>query len=113
MELTEEQIIEFIETFNLFDEDHDGLISLEQMKSIFKSIGSNIKLDLYLWHWFTWIKNSSLINVQEFLSFIETLNKTNKIKSDLIEFFKVIDRDGTERVSVSDIKYLYKINSDK
>lgn len=40
-ELTEEQIAELKETFNLFDKDHDGTISVKELGVAMRALGQN------------------------------------------------------------------------
>ena len=109
--LTTEQIAEFKEAFSLFDKDGKGEISEKELITVLRALGNNPteeELD-------TMIKEvdedgSGTIDFGEFLEMMaRTLNQIN-FEKELLDAFKVYDRDGNGFVSVAEMRW-YLTNS--
>lgn len=103
--LTEEQIAEFQEAFNLFDKDKDGTITTQELGTVMKSLGqyptenelrdliSEVDTD-----------SNGVIDFQEFLSMMSRRMRDPDSEEELREAFKVFDKDGNGYISASELK---------
>ncbi|CCH62443.1 hypothetical protein TBLA_0H01560 [Henningerozyma blattae CBS 6284] len=104
-QLTQEQIEEYREIFNLFDKDHSGSISGSELTSVMRSLGlkptesevtdlmNEIDLD-----------GNHQIEFDEFLVLMSRQQKSNDSKEELLEAFKVFDVNGDGYISRSELK---------
>lgn len=105
--LTEEQIAEFKEAFQIFDKDGDGYISTKELRNAMIALGNNPtddevnekirKVDK---------DKSGTVDFKEFLTLMtETMKETNT-ENQLIEAFKVFDRHNNGKISVHEFRYV-------
>ena len=88
--LTDEQIAEFKEAFQIFDKDGDGSITTKELGTVMRSLGQNpsddeirqmiIDVDE---------DNSETIDFKEFLGLMAKKMKENDSEDELIEAFKM------------------------
>ena len=111
MVLTETEVAEFIEVFDLFDNDHDGLISLDQLRSILYSCGEyNSSFHPSVSFRLLDSESDRMINVQEFLSFLVKSKDASSIRTEIVDVFRMFDKNGDGMIAVDDIKEFYKSN---
>lgn len=103
--LTEEQIVEFQEAFNLFDKDKDGTITTQELGTVMKSLGqypsenelrdliSEVDTD-----------GNGVIDFKEFLGMMARRMRDPDSEEELREAFKVFDKDGNGYISASELK---------
>ena len=106
-ELTEEQIIEFKEAFSLFDKDSDWTILTKELGTVMRSLGQNptetelkemiSDVDPY---------NSEAIDFPKFLGLMARKMRDQDTEEELIEAFKVFDKDGNGLISAAELKYV-------
>ncbi|CAD5325543.1 unnamed protein product [Arabidopsis thaliana] len=77
---TDEQIQEFYEAFCLIDKDSDGFITKEKLTKVMKSMGKNPKAE----------------QLQQMMSDVDIFGNAS---DELIEVFRVFDRDGDGLIS--------------
>ncbi|KAM7479595.1 hypothetical protein LguiA_027808 [Lonicera macranthoides] len=104
-QLTEEQISEFKESFKLFDQNGDGVISSNELGSVMKSLGQNPTEDEVQFM----IKevdadHSGTINFTEFLNLMAKKMKDAGVVKEIKEAFKVFDIDKSGFISAAEIK---------
>ncbi|KAM7482894.1 hypothetical protein LguiB_007477 [Lonicera macranthoides] len=104
-QLTEEQISEFKESFKLFDQNGDGVISSNELGSVMKSLGQNPTEDEVQ----SMIKevdadHSGTINFTEFLNLMAKKMKDAGVVKEIKEAFKVFDIDKSGFISAAEIK---------
>ncbi|GAA5816565.1 hypothetical protein MFLAVUS_010095 [Mucor flavus] len=108
-QLTQEQITEYREAFQLFDKNGDGSISASELGVVLRSFGMNPS-DAELQDMVNDVDadNNGHIDFEEFLSLVKTLKSENDDTDDLQEAFKVFDADGN---GVIDRNELHKVMS--
>ena len=104
--LTNSEIEELKQTFDLFDSDGNGALSRDEIANVLRSLGMNLN-DQELESIFISIdKNSS--NAIDFSSFsrwmADKVDITSKKK--LLEIFNLIDVDGSGTISIAEIRQL-------
>ena len=108
--LTEEQIAEFKEAFQIFDKNGDGSITTKELGTVMRSLGQNPsddeikgmieKVDL---------DKSETIDFKEFLGLMAAKMKEGDPEDALIEAFRKFDRDGNGKISKHELKYVMKM----
>lgn len=104
-QLTEEQITEIRDTFNLFDKDKDGAISIKEMAMIMKSLGQNpteMELQEIISDMDT--NGNGVLEFEEFSRLMSKKVKESSSEEELSEAFKVFDKDGNGYISASELK---------
>ena len=105
--LTDEQISEFKEAFNLYDKDGDGTITILELGSIMRSLGHTTS-DVELQDLIDEIDNdkNGSIDFSEFVMMMS--KKTNHVnsESELIEAFKVFDKDGNGFITSQELRHV-------
>lgn len=105
--LTEEQIAEFKEAFQIFDKDGDGCISTDELKNAMIALGSNPTDDDVEKKKNEVDKdNSGTIDFKEFLYLMTKGLKESNIENQLIEAFKIFDRHNNGKISVHEFRYV-------
>ena len=109
--LSKDRIAELKVAFDLFDEDGGGTISIEELATIFKSIGYNPSVQ----------ELRDMLNdddreeeedeegknnltFQEFLKLMSNKTKDDDTKKELIEAFRMLDRDGQGLINITELK---------
>ena len=101
---------EIKEAFNVFDKDNDGFITIKELATVMRSLGHNpTEMELQ-----EMIKKydkdeSGTIDFPEFLELINTKIKETELEEQLIETFKVFDRDGNGLLSGRELKYVMAV----
>lgn len=105
--LTEEQITEFKEAFALFDKDNSGSISSNELATVMRSLGlspsesevtdlmNEIDVD-----------GNHKIEFSEFLALMSRQLKSNDSEQELLEAFKVFDKNGDGLISAAELKHV-------
>lgn len=101
------------EAFLLFDKDHDGFITISEIMTLFGKFG-NVTApttnDDELKHILKNLnRNNKNISFDEFLQMMTANSSQNEIDEELMEAFKVFDRDGNGKISVSEMKDALKV----
>lgn len=105
MDLTPEQIEEFRDAFNLFDTDHSGSISATELSTVMKSLGltPNETDVLDLMNEIDQDGNNE-IDFDEFLSLMARQAGVKDSEQEIIEAFKVFDKNGDGHISKSELQ---------
>jgi len=108
--LTQEQIAEFKNAFDLYDKDEDGFISIESVGIVMRALGIN-PTEIELQN----IVNDQedegdkgadpIINFQQFLSLIYNKLKIIKIEEELIQACEPFDYEGKGLIFENDFRY--------
>ncbi|KAL3325307.1 hypothetical protein AABB24_039081 [Solanum stoloniferum] len=104
-DLSNDQISSMKEAFTLFDTDGDGKISPSELGILMRSLGGNPTQA----HLKSIIAGEKLTSPFDFNQFMELMSKHLKpepFDSQLRDAFKVLDKDGTGYVVVSDLKHI-------
>ncbi|CAL1138915.1 unnamed protein product [Cladocopium goreaui] len=104
-DLIGEQIGEFYDTFKLFDEDRDGKLSLKEFGTLLSSLGQNpTEQELQEWIGGDGEHDTTRIDFQSFLSLMSRKLKETDTEEELIEAFKVFDRDRDGFISGGELR---------
>ena len=104
-QLTEEQIAEFKEAFSLFDKDGDGTITTKELGVVMRSLGQN-PTEAELQDMINEVDadGNGTIDFPEFLTLMNKKMKNTDSEEEIVEAFKVFDRDGNGFVSAAELK---------
>merc|ERR1712137_833446 len=107
--LSEEQIEEIREAFNLFDTDHSGSIDYRELKAAMRALGFEVKKD-ELRKMITDIDadGSDQIEFPEFLEMMTGKMGEKDTKEEILKVFKLFDDDSTGKVSFKNLKRVAK-----
>lgn len=105
--LTDEQVCEFREAFNLYDKDGDGTITVLEIGCIMRSLGQT-PTDAELQDLIDEIDTdkSGTIDFTEFIKMMSKKATHINSESELIEAFKVFDKDGNEFITSQELRHV-------
>ncbi|GIX65706.1 calmodulin, putative [Babesia caballi] len=106
-QLSEEQIAEFKEAFSLFDRDGDGSITTKELGTVMRSLGQN-PTEAELSDMINDIdtSGSGAIDFPEFLILMARKMKEGDTEEELVQAFKVFDRDGNGFISAQELRHV-------
>ena len=102
---TEEQISEFKEAFALFDQDGDGTITLNELRTVMQSLGQN-PTDQELTDMINEVDDdgNNEIDFEEFLSLMARNMQDLDEEKVISQGFSVFDADGDGKISLDDLR---------
>ncbi|XP_062620976.1 calmodulin-A-like [Saccostrea cucullata] len=109
IKLTDEQVAEFREAFNLFDKDGDGSITTTELGTVMRSLGQN-PTESELQDMINEVDydESGTIDFDEFLQMMARKMRDTDTTEELKEAFKVFDKDGNGFISASELRHVMK-----
>ncbi|OMJ29962.1 Calmodulin [Smittium culicis] len=105
--LTDDQIAEFKEAFQLFDKDGDGSVTTSELGVVMRSLNQNPS-DAELADMINEIDadGNGTIDFPEFLTLMARKMKDTDTEEEIREAFKVFDKDGNGFISASELKHV-------
>merc|ERR1712075_19494 len=102
--LSEEQIEEIREAFNLFDADNSGAIDVRELKAAMRALGFEVKKE-ELKKMISDIDNdgNGSIEFAEFLEMMTGKMGEKDTREDIEKVFKLFDDDGTSKISFKNL----------
>jgi calmodulin len=95
------------EVFDLFDKDRDGTINLKELGDVLRTLGANpTHQELEMIFKETDIDNSGKLEFEEFMELFKNKISFPGLEEDLIEAFRLFDREGSGTVSVTEFKHV-------
>merc|ERR1719149_66521 len=113
-QLTEEQIAEFKEAFSLFDKDGDGTITTKELGTVMRSLGQN-PTEAELQDMINEVDadGNGTIDFPEFCTLMARKMKDTDSEEDLIEAFRIFDRNGDGTISAAELRKVLSNLGDK
>ncbi|OMH80684.1 Calmodulin [Zancudomyces culisetae] len=105
--LTEEQIAEFKEAFQLFDKDSDGSITTAELGVVMRSLNQS-PTEAELQDMINEIDadGNGRIDFPEFLTLMARKMKDSDAEEEIKEAFKVFDKDGNGLISAAELRHV-------
>jgi len=103
-QLIEEQLQEFEDTFNLFDEDGDGKLSLKELGTMLNALGQNQSEESVKKMIQGFDHDDGKVDFPDWLSLMARKIKHSDTEEELIEAFKVFDRDGDGFICAEELR---------
>eukprot|EP00727_Mastigamoeba_balamuthi_P005390 m51a1_g1485 hypothetical protein (654) ;mRNA; f:298147-300693 len=105
--LAQEQIAEFQEAFQLFDQDGSGVVSTSKLATIMRSLGQNpTTTELQDMVNEVDCDGNGTVDFGDFLGMMSTRMKDTDSESEILEAFKVFDKDGNGLISAEEIRHV-------
>ena len=105
--LSDEKISELNEAFKIFDKDKDGYITTKELGDIMKGLGQNpSEAELQNLVNEVDIEGNGTIDFKEFLGLMEKKMKEPENEEEIIEAFKVFDKDGNGLISSDELLHV-------
>ena len=107
-DLTEYQIAEYKEAFQIFDKHGEGTISSKELGTIMRSLGLNPSdEDLKeIIDSFDNEKNNNLIDFNSFLMIMAKRKNDVDKEEDLLDAFRVFDKENNGKISARELRYV-------
>ncbi|CEP17845.1 hypothetical protein [Parasitella parasitica] len=101
----EQQLSEYRESFRLFDRDDNGAIDIKELGQVMRSLNRN-PTEEELRDMINEVdsNNNGTIDFDEFLSIMSRMENNKDIENDLIEAFKVFDKDGNGYITPDELR---------
>ena len=106
-DFTDDKMKEYKEAFEMFDRDKDNLIAAKELKSILKSLGHEChEMEIAAMIEDVDTDMDKMINFDEFLMIMNKRSTEIDIEEELMEAFKVFDKDGNGRLEANELKHI-------
>lgn len=96
--------LQFQEAFELFDKDHDGVITVSEILSVLNKFGKSPAVDEDK----SKLEQKNLLSFEQFMQLMTSKASMKDIDDELMEAFKVFDKDGNGVISVAEMKEALK-----
>lgn len=106
--LTEMEIALYKEAFQIFDKHSEGYISSKELGTIMSSLGFNIS-DEDLNEIISAYDNDQNNKMIDFISFLDIISKKKEDiykEEDLIDAFRIFDKEGNGKISSNELRYV-------
>ena len=106
-QLTDEQIAEIKEAFSLFDKNGDGTITTKELGTVMRSLGQNpTEAELCDMINEGDAKGHGTIYLSDFLTMMARKMKDTDSEEEILEAFKVFDKDGNGFISAAELRHI-------
>ena len=106
--LTEMEIALYKEAFQIFDKHSEGYISTKELGTIFNSLGINISEEDLI-EIITIYDNDQNYSMIDFITFLDIIAKKKDDiykEEDLINAFRIFDKEGNGKISIKELRYV-------
>ena len=106
--MTEMEIALYKEAFQIFDKHSEGYISTKELGTIFNSLGINISEEdlIEIITIYDNDQNNSMIDFITFLDIIAKKKDDIYKEEDLINAFRIFDKEGNGKISIKELRYV-------
>lgn len=105
--LTDDKIKEYKEAFEMFDRDKDGYINQKELGNILRSLGHDpSEQDLVDMMQDIDVNNNKCIDFNEFMQLMHKRAKQSDIEEELVEAFRIFDKEGNGLIPTSEFKHI-------
>ncbi|KAJ1616219.1 hypothetical protein T492DRAFT_1138288 [Pavlovales sp. CCMP2436] len=107
--LTDEQVEEIREAFNLFDADHSGTIDYRELKAAMRALGFQVKKE-EIRKMILDVDNdgSGAVDFNEFLEMMQGKMGEKDTREEINKVFKLYDNDNTGKISIHNLRRVAK-----
>lgn len=108
--LTDQQIAEVREAFELFDKDHSGYINSKELGMVMRSLGQN-PTEQELMDMINEVDEdgSGTVDFPEFLNMMaKKIQNTDSVEDEIKEAFRVFDKDGHGHISADEFRFVMR-----
>lgn len=103
--LNEETIAEYKATFDMFDKDKDGRITPQELAEMIKNLGHKVnEVEVIEMIQEVDLDGNGSVDFKEFLGLMVRKMKDIEIDDELLETFKVFDKDGNGYITVDELR---------
>lgn len=113
-DVPESKIREFREAFELYDKDRDGVITTKELISVLKSINSDFtpnQIDAIVADADT--SGTGSLNLDDFINLMSSKYRETDTEDEVINAFKVFDKDGNGFIPSSELRHIMTTLGDK
>ncbi|KAJ8904381.1 hypothetical protein NDN08_000900 [Rhodosorus marinus] len=104
-DLSDEKVKEFREAFALFDKDRDGSITIDELGGVMRSLDSTPSEEvLRMMISEVDADGNGSIDFAEFLTLMARKMKQSDGQDEILEAFKVFDKDGSGKISAEELR---------
>ncbi len=108
-ELTEQQKEEFKDVFSLFDKDGDGTVSTKELGTVMRTLGQNpTEAELEEMIKEVDVDGNGEIDFEEFCTLMVKKMKESEPEEELVEVFRIFDKNGDEKIDIHDLAVVFK-----
>ena len=104
---TDEQVAEFKQAFALFDQDGNGYVTTDELGTVFSTLGQDLSEE-ELTEMINTVDadGDGTVDFEEFVELMEMRMNDNDEEQDIIEVFKVFDKDGNGYITAAELRHV-------
>ena len=113
-DIPESKLQEFREAFELYDKDKDGSITLKELSQVLKSINADFsqnQMESVISEADT--TGTGKLNLDDFISLMASKYRETDTDEEVINAFRVFDKEGTGVISANELKHIMTTLGDK
>ncbi len=106
--------IEFREAFEVYDKDRDGFLTLKELSQVLRSINSDFtqsQIESIVAEADT--SGTGKLNLNDFISLMASKYRESETDEEVINAFRVFDKDGTGVVAANELRHIMTTLGDK
>jgi len=113
-DIPESKLREFREAFDMFDKDRDGSITAKELTNVMKSLNHQTS-DLEIQEMINEvdIDGNGKIDFEEFVSLMNRRTKETDTEEEVINAFRVFDKDQNDTISSTELRHIMTTIGDK
>ena len=113
-DIPESKLQEFREAFELYDKDKDGSITLKELSQVLKSINADFsqnQIESVISEADT--TGTGKLNLDDFISLMASKYRETDTDEEVINAFRVFDKEGTGVIAANELKHIMTTLGDK